>query len=259
MSGKLSGKTAIITGSSSGIGKSIAESYLAEGANVVINSRKQSRADETAAELQGSNGDVLSIEADVSDPESVQELVAEAVDEFGELNVFVNNAGKTEIDHAENLTTEQWQSVIDVNLTGVFYGSQAAGQQMISQGDGGQIISISSAASRTGFPGRAPYSAAKAGVNNLTRTLAAEWGRHGIHVNGLAPGFIKTKLSAEAGSKSDEEVEDRTPLGRWGSLEEMAHCATFLATGDHFISGEIIHADGGWATNLWGTDNQFSK
>lgn len=256
---KLDGKTAIITGSSSGIGRSIAESYLEEGANVVINSRSQSRAEETASELRGSNGAVYPVEADVSNQESVRRLVEETVSEFGEVNIFVNNAGKTEIDHAEKLTSDEWQSVIDVNLTGVFYGSQAAGQRMIDQGDGGQIINISSAASRIGFPGRAPYTAAKAGVNNLTRTLAAEWGRHEIYVNGLAPGFIKTKLSQEAGSKSDEEIRDRTPLNRWGSLEEMANCATFLAAGDHFISGEIIHADGGWATNLWGTDNQFSE
>ena len=251
----LDGKTAVVTGSSSGIGRAIAERFADDGANVVINSRSADRARAVADEIESDSGTAVGVEADISDREAVQGLVDEAVDAFGSLDVMVNNAGNTVIKPTEEITVEDWQHVIDVTLTGTFYGAQAAGTRMIEQGTGGHIVNVSSMLGEQGLQFRAPYTAAKGGVTNLTRTLAVEWADHGVYVNALAPGFIETDLSADAlddAGFDDEEVRRRTPLGRFGTVEEMANCAAFLAGGHHFLTGEILRPDGGWKPSAWG-------
>lgn len=260
MSGKLDGRTAIVTGSSRGIGKSIAHRFAEEGANVVVTSRSSEQADnvadEIAAELDVSGGTVLGVEVDVADYEAVQSLVDAAVAEFGRLDIMVNNAGVTRIAPATELTPEDWRQVVDVDLTGVFFGSQLAGRQMIAQGEGGAILNISSMLGKMGFQKRAPYCAAKAGVNNLTRTLAVEWAEHDIQVNGLAPGFIKTDITdqtQDSAGYTDKDIHNRTPLGRFGTLDEMAECALFLVSNNHYVTGETLHADGGWTAFAWGS------
>jgi 3-oxoacyl-[acyl-carrier protein] reductase len=128
---------------------------------------------------------------------------------------------------------------------------------MIEQGSGGAILNVSSIMGELGLHQRAPYCAAKAGVNNLTRTLAVEWAPHGIHVNALAPGFVRTDITDQTQSSADytdEDIRRRTPLGRFGTLEEMAECATFLVGTDHYVTGEVLHADGGWTAYAWGSD-----
>ncbi|MFB6270264.1 MAG: SDR family NAD(P)-dependent oxidoreductase [Halobacterium sp.] len=265
MSGKLSGDTAIVTGSSSGLGRAIAERFAAEGANVVTNSRAQERAEDAAEAIRDAGGTAVAAEADVSDKDDVEALVAAAVEEFGSLDVMVNNAGTTVEKHVFEQTPEEWQHVLDVNLTGTFYGSQVAGEQMAEQGDGGHIINVSSIYGSIGVQGRAPYNATKAGIENLTRNLAVELAEYDIHVNALAPGYVKTELAeAPWGEEApdtdwpyygyaEEHIENRTPLGRFGTFEEVQNCATFLASGDHYMTGEVLHNDGGWLAFGWGS------
>ncbi len=276
--GRLEGKSVVITGSSRGIGKGIAMRFAAEGASVVVNSRSLERARTTAAEIADDGGTAIAVEADASDRDAVYGLVDAAVDEFGRLDVMVNNAGLFSSTPAVNLTPEEWTRVVDVNLSGVFYGAQAAGERMIEQGNGGQIINVSSIFGSVGVQGRAAYTATKAGVDNLTRCLGVEFAEHDIHVNALAPGFIRTETAdsesddADNGGESrraadeegetnvwpkyefeDPDIRNRTPLGRFGTLEEIANCALFLAAGGHFVTGEVLHADGGWLAFGWGS------
>ncbi len=256
MQSDLSEKTAIVTGSSSGIGKGIAREFARRGANVVLNSRSEERAANAAKDIDTDAGTVLPVEADVTDYESVRALVKATVEEFGSLDVMVNNAGINIRGPAEEISPEDWQTVMDVNLTGTFYGAQLAGKQMIEQGTDGHIINISSMMGEQGQTGRTPYNTSKGGVNNLTRCLAVEWAEHDIHVNAIAPGYIRTEMVDEAQDQigfDADDVIDRTPLGRFGSVEEIANCASFLAAGEHFMTGEVLHADGGWLAFGWGS------
>ncbi|WP_336036208.1 SDR family NAD(P)-dependent oxidoreductase [Halobacterium yunchengense] len=270
MSERLASQTAIVTGSSSGIGEHIAHRFAAEGANVVTNSRSQDRADETAAAIRDEGGEAVGVGADVSQKADAQHLVERALEEYGRVDVMVNNAGIGRIAPVLEMTEEEWRSVIDVNLNGVFFGAQAAGQAMAEQGDGGHVINVSSIFGSIGVQGRAPYNASKGGVNNLTRCLAVELAEYDVHVNALAPGFIKTALDEqtreEKAEDADEErepwprygyedrdIRNRTPLDRFGTVEEMGNCAVFLASGDHYMTGEVLHADGGWLAFGWGS------
>lgn len=249
--------TVIVTGSSKGIGKALAERFAAEGANVVVNSRDSARAEAVAEAINADGGTAVGIDADVSDRDAVQALVDATVDEFGSLDVMVNNAGNTVIAPALEMDPEDWRDVLEVNLTGVFFGMQAAGQRMVEQGTGGQIVNISSMIGQQGFAQRAPYCASKAGVDNLTRVFATELAEHNVHVNALAPGFIRTDITEQtqdAAGYTDEDVQRRTPLGRFGTMDEIANCVSFLAAGNHYITGEVLRADGGWMANAWGPD-----
>ena len=250
-------RTVIVTGSSKGIGKALAERFAAEGANVVTNSRDGARAEAVAEEIVDDGGTAVGIEADVSDRDAVQSLVDGAVAEFGSLDVMVNNAGHTVIGPALEMDSDDWRSVIEVNLTGVFFGMQAAGEQMVEQGTGGQIVNISSMIGQQGFAQRAPYCASKSGVDNLTRVFATELAEHDVQVNALAPGFIRTDITEQtqdAAGYTDEDVRRRAPLGRFGTMEEVANCVSFLASGEHYVTGEVLRADGGWMADAWGPD-----
>ncbi|MFA9517912.1 SDR family NAD(P)-dependent oxidoreductase [Halopenitus sp. H-Gu1] len=270
MTGQLQGQTAVITGSSSGIGSGIAKRFAKEGANVITNSRSLERAESTATEIEAAGGTAIAVEADVTDREAMGELIDTAVDEFGSLDVMVNNAGTTVIDSFVELDPEDWRHVVEVNLTGVFNGAQAAATQMTEQDAGGQIINIGSIYGMSGVQGRTPYNASKAGVHNLTRGMAVELAEHDIGVNALAPGFIRTAMDEQTRDDetnedrldrsewpyygySDEHIQNRTPMDRYGSTEEMANCAVFLAVGEHYMTGEIMTADGGWNAFGWGS------
>jgi NAD(P)-dependent dehydrogenase (short-subunit alcohol dehydrogenase family) len=167
---------------------------------------------------------------------------------------MVNNAGITNIQPAEDFDPEQWREVIDVDLNGVFFGAQVAANQMIDQGEGGAILNISSMMGDMGFKMRAPYCAAKGGVDNLTQTLAVEWADHDIAVNALAPGFIYTDITdqtQDSAGYTNEDVRKRTPMARFGSLEEMTECALFLVSRNNYVTGEVLNADGGWTADAW--------
>lgn len=250
----LTGQTAIVTGASKGIGHAIAERFLAEGANVVVNSRSPERAAEAAEELDPTGESAVGIAADVADYEDVEALVDETVETFGSVDVMVNNAGITDIQPAEEFDPEEWRRVIDVDLNGVFFGAQVAAKRMIEQGEGGAILNISSMIGDMGFKMRSPYCTAKGGVNNLTQVLAVEWADYDITVNALAPGFIYTDITdqtQDSGGYTDDDVYKRTPMERYGSLEEMAECATFLVSRNNFVTGEVLTADGGWTADAW--------
>mgnify|MGYP000064699080 CR=1 FL=1 len=261
----LEGQTAIVTGSSGGIGRGIAEHFAAQGANVVINSRSSEDAAAVAdaieddGGIENDDGRAIGVAADVTDEDAVAALVETTVEEFGGLDIMVNNAGVTVTGPAETFDLDDWRWVIEVDLVGTFIGCKHAGAQMIDQGDGGAIINISSLMGKNGLHNRSPYCAAKAGVDNLTRTLAVEWAEHDIHVNALAPGYIRTEITdqtMDSAGYSVEDIEDRTPLGRFGTPEEMAKCAEFLVARDNFVTGEVLTADGGWNAYAWGSGDQ---
>ncbi|MEF8788636.1 MAG: SDR family oxidoreductase [Haloarculaceae archaeon] len=254
--GEMDGRTAVVTGSSSGIGRAIAERFAEEGANVVTNSRSQERAEAAAEAIREAGGSAVGAAADVSDYDAVEGLVGAAVEEFGRLDVIVNNAGHTVTGPSEELDPADWRSVVDVDLSGVYYGCRAAGRQFIEQGDGGAIVNVSSIMGHQGLHERAAYCASKAGVDNLTRTLAVEWAEHEVYVNSLAPGYIRTPITdqtMESAGYDAEDIRNRTPLGRFGTLEEMAECALFLAGRNNFVTGEVLTADGGWSAFAWGS------
>lgn len=249
----LTDQTAIVTGASRGIGNAIAERFAQEGANVVVNSRSTERAEAAAADISG-HGDTVGIAADVSNYEEVELLVDGAVRQFGSVDIMVNNAGITNIGPAEEFDPQEWREVIDVDLNGVFFGSQAASRQMIDQDSGGAILNISSIMGDIGYHMRAPYCAAKGAVNNLTRTLAVEWADHDISVNALAPGFIYTDIveqTQDSAGYTDEDIQKRTPMDRYGSLDEMTECALFLVSGENYVTGEVLTADGGFSADAW--------
>lgn len=255
----LSGDTAIVTGSSKGIGKGIAEHYAAQGANVVVNSRTGEEAREVAESIEADGGTAIAVEADVTDEDAMTALVETTVDEFGQLDIMVNNAGITTLGPAEEFDVDEWRRIIEVNLVGTFIGCQAAGRQMIDQEDDGAILNISSLMSSRGLQLRSPYCTSKAGVNNLTRTLAVEWAEQGVHVNALAPGFIWTEITdqtQDSGGYTDDDIRNRTPLDRFGTIEEMAECAEFLTARNNFVTGEVLYADGGWKAYAWGAGDQ---
>lgn len=259
MTERLSGDTAIVTGSSQGIGQGIAERFAAEGANVVVNSRSQERADEVAEAIEDDGGTAIGIEADVTDEDEMAALVDATVERFGRLDVMVNNAGVTTLDRAEEFDIDAWREVVDVDLVGTFIGCRAAGRQFIEQGDGGAILNMSSLMGGRGLQMRSPYCASKAGVNNLTQTLAVEWAEHDVHVNALAPGFIWTEITEQtqgSAGYTNDDIRDRTPLGRFGTVEEMAECAVFLVGRNNFVTGEVLYADGGWQAYGWGSGDQ---
>jgi 3-oxoacyl-[acyl-carrier protein] reductase len=196
------------------------------------------------------------VESDVTEYKKMEALVEGTSEEFGSLDIMMNNAGITKIGPAEDFDPVGWRQIIDVDLTGVFFGSQIDGHAMIEQESGGSILNISSIMSEISLHKRAPYCAAKAGVNNLSRTLAVEWAEHDIHVNALAPGFIWTKITQQtqpSADYTDEDIRNRAPLNRFGSLKEMAECAIFLMSDKHYVTGEVPHADGGWTASAWGS------
>lgn len=273
MDGRLAERTAIVTGSSSGIGKGVAKRFAKEGANVVTNSRALSRAEETAAEIEADGGTAIAVEADISDEAAIDHLLSEATDAFGTVDVLVNNAGVETVVPVMELTREEWESELEVNLTGTFMCTQAGARHMIETGTGGQIINVSSFLGSTPLQGRAGYCASKAAINNLTKTFSIELAEHGIQVNALAPGYIGgTELisddrvrvpedyRAEEGEEwpkyllnDPQDFDDRVPMGRKGTVDEMAACATFLAEGEHYVNGEVLHADGGVRAFGWGS------
>ncbi|AHF99503.1 3-oxoacyl-ACP reductase [Halostagnicola larsenii XH-48] len=248
-------RTVIVTGSTRGLGKRIAGQFAENGDNVVICSRSLEDCERVVEEFEGNDGTAYAVEVDVSERSSVENLIDETVDRFGRLDVLVNNAGINIRGPAEELTPEDWQQVIDVNLTGAFFCAQAAGARMIEQGDGGDIVNISSMMGSMGQQDRTPYNTAKGGVNNLTRCLAVEWAEHDIHVNALAPGYIMTEMVEQAQDDTgfdEQDIRDRTPLDRFGTPEEVANCVEFLASKDNFVTGEVLTADGGWTAFGWG-------
>lgn len=250
---KLQGKVAIVTGAASGIGQAISTTFVTEGAAVVVDYvGKPGSADDTLARIKALGGRAIAVEADVSDPAQVQNLVNQAVSAFGRLDILVNNAG-IEFKHPfVEFPLDQWQKIMAVDLTGPFLCAQAAARQMIQQGGGGRILNISSVHEDLPMPTNAPYCAAKGGLRMLMRTIAVELAPHKITVNNIGPGAIFTPIDKdiEADEKLNAQLMAEIPLGRWGRPEEVAQLAVFLASdAAAYMTGSTCFIDGGMLRN----------
>jgi 3-oxoacyl-[acyl-carrier protein] reductase len=243
-SGGLRQRVAIVTGASRGIGRAIALALAAEGANVVVNYASSSAAaQEVVAAITDAGGTAVALQADVSKLEQVDSLLSQTIEKFGRVDVLVNNAGITRDTLLLRMKPEDWQAVIDLNLTGVFLCTRAVSKVMLKQ-KSGRIINIASVAGQMGNPGQANYSAAKAGVIGFTKTVAKELASRGITVNAVAPGFIATDMTSDLKS---EEILKYIPLGRYGEPEEVAGLVRFLAAdaAAAYITGQVLNVDGG--------------
>ncbi len=246
---QLENKVAIVTGSSLGIGRAIAVAFGREGASVGVNYRSHpEEAEEVIGEIEKAGGKAVFVQADVSKPEDVQNLVQKTVEEFGRLDIMVNNAGMEEKVPFLETPFELFQQVISVDLAGVWLGCQEAGKQMVEQGDGGRIINISSVHEDRPMPTNATYCAAKGGVRMLMRTIAVELAPHGITVNNVAPGAIKTPINEELEDNPEqmEELLSEIPLNRMGKPEEIADLTLYLASdASAYVTGSTFVIDGG--------------
>ena len=241
---RLKDKVAIVTGASRGIGRAAALALAAEGANLAVNyARSSAAADEVVAEITAAGGSAIAIQADVSQTEDVDRLVGETLEKWGRVDVLVNNAGITRDTLLLRMKPEDWQAVIDLNLTGVFLCTRAVSKKMMKQRSG-RIINIASVAGQMGNPGQANYSAAKAGVIGFTKTVAKELASRGVTANAVAPGFITTDMTEDL--KADEILKF-IPLGRYGQPEEVAGTIRFLAADPAaaYITGQTFNVDGG--------------
>jgi NAD(P)-dependent dehydrogenase (short-subunit alcohol dehydrogenase family) len=245
----LTGKTAIVTGGGKGIGRQMAEGLAEAGANVVVCARQAERCEQAAADLAELGVKALGLGCDVRDPDQVQAVVARTVADFGGVDVLVNNAGTVWGAPAEDMPVEGWQKVVDVNLTGVFLFSQAAGRVMID-GSGGAVVNI---ASVSGLHGVAPevansvvYHATKGGVISLTRDLAWKWARHGIRVNAIAPGWFPSDMANTVLDRIGDELVGRIPLERFGGPGDLKGPVVFLASdAAAYVTGHTLVVDGG--------------
>lgn len=247
--GRLSGRVAVVTGSSGGIGLTIATEFAREGAAVVLNSRDEGRANEAAERVRQEGFQASAFAADVRDPVQARALAEAAVEHHGRLDVWVNNAGVNVVKPALELEPDEWASVIDTNLSGCFFGSQAAGRVMVPN-KRGVIIQIGSIIGEVGLPKRAAYATAKHGLIGLTKVLATEWAKDNVRVVCLDPGYVKTGLAVKmqtGGAFTAADIERRTPMGRFAEASEVARVAVFLASDDaSYITGSHITVDGGW-------------
>lgn len=248
----LSGKVAIVTGASRGIGRALAMGLADYGAKIVVNYQSaQERADAVVAEIEAAGGKAFAVRADVSDEADVDRLVQETVERFGRLDILINNAGVVMPANAEDCDLATWRRTMAVNLDGVFLCSRAAGRHMIAHG-GGSIISVGS---MSGFIVNWPfrhtaYNVSKAGVHMLTKGLATEWAEHNIRVNAIAPGYIRTELTDEVTRQHPDVVREHWQKGavqdRIGDVEELVGATVYLASdAASFTTGEVITIDGG--------------
>ncbi len=242
---KLPGRVAIVTGASRGIGRAIAIALAAEGAKVAVNYASSSGpADEVVATITQAGGEAIALQADVSKSDQVDHLIKTVMDRWGRIDILVNNAGITRDTLLMRMKLEDWQAVIDTNLSGVFLCTRAVAKIMLKQ-KAGRIVNIASVAGQMGNPGQGNYSAAKAGVIGFTKTIAKELASRGITVNAVAPGFITTDMTKDL--KGTEELLKYIPLGRFGQPEEVAGLVRFLAADPAaaYITGQVINVDGG--------------
>jgi NAD(P)-dependent dehydrogenase (short-subunit alcohol dehydrogenase family) len=245
----LSGKTAIVTGGGKGVGRQLAEGLAEAGANLVLCARQADRCELAAAELEQLGVRALGLGCDVRDPEQVQEVVARTVADFGRVDILVNNAGTVWGATPEDTPLEGWQKVVDVNLTGVFLFSQAAGRRMIEDG-GGTIVNIASVAGlRSGPPevmNAIAYNATKGGVIAFTRDLAGKWAHHGIRVNAIAPGWFPSDMANFVLDQHGDDIKRRIPLGRFGGPDDLKGAVIFLASeASAYVTAQTLVVDGG--------------
>lgn len=239
---------AFVTGSSSGIGKAMAIAMAEAGANVICHASKSGGASETVAAIEKLGTRSVEIAGDMADKAVPKKMMDQVIGSFGRIDVLVNNAGTIRRSPAVDFSEEDWQAVIDVNLTSVFRMSQIAGRAMIDNG-GGKIVNIASLLSFQGGITVPAYTASKSAVAGLTKALANEWAKHNINVNAIAPGYIATKNTEalQADETRNRQILERIPAGRWGKPEDIAGAAVFLSSpASDYLNGHVLVVDGGW-------------
>ena len=245
----LTGRCAIVTGSGRGLGRAMAQGLAGVGADVVVCARSGDEVEQTVATIRAAGGSAHGIVFDASSRQACRDLIDQAVAHFRNLDVMIVNHGSGASAPAEDLSDAQWEENIAVNLTSVFRCCQEAARTMIDQGYGGSIVVTSSTGSMVGFEGLLGFGASKGGVDQMVRQMAMEWGRHGIRVNALNPGWTLHPPEAVGApdDPAEQRIAERTPLGRRGAAEEMAGPAIFLASdASSFVTGVTLLADGGW-------------
>jgi 3-oxoacyl-[acyl-carrier protein] reductase len=242
-------RVAIVTGSSRGIGRGIALRLAKEGAKVVVNYRgSEAAAAEVVGQIKADGGEAIAVQADVSQVAEAQRLIDAAKKTYGKIDILVNNAGTTRDTLLVRMSEEDWDIVIDTNLKGTFNCIKAASRQMMRQRYG-RIVNITSVSGIAGNPGQANYASAKAGIIGLTKTVAKELGSRGITCNAVAPGFVLTDLTASLPQDLLDLAIERTPLGRMGTVEDMAAAVAYLASDEaSFVTGQVLAVDGGLAS-----------
>ncbi len=242
----LTGKSALITGGSRGIGRAIALRLAEQGADVAFTYRgNESAAQEAKAAIEGFGRKAVPIQADVKEPEAAEAAVKTVLEALGAVDILVNNAGVTRDDLIMRMSLDAWREVLETNLFGAFYMTKAVTRPML-RAKRGRIVNITSVSGQTGQMGQANYSSAKAGLIGLTKATARELASRGITANAVAPGFVLTELTQDLPENLMNEITNRTPLGRFGTTEEVAHAVAFLVSDEAaYITGQVLAVDGG--------------
>lgn len=251
----LSGKLALVTGASGGLGRHMARALASAGATVVLVGRRMDALESAASMITSSGGKAYGKACDVARTDEIRRLKDEVEREFGPVDILVNGAGTTAMRHSIQLSEEEWDRVLDVNLKAMFFASQIFGESMIARRRG-KIINIASVTSEIGLPGRAAYAASKGGVLLLTRTLGIEWAPYQVNVNAIGPGFFKTNINAHLFDDQTwrENLLRQIPMGRPGTPEDLDGVTVFLASpASDYVNGQVFYVDGGYLageTNL---------
>jgi NAD(P)-dependent dehydrogenase (short-subunit alcohol dehydrogenase family) len=244
----LSGRTAVVIGGTSGIGRAIAHGIAQAGADVVCTSRREDQTSAASAEIESLGRRTIRCTSDVASRESLDHLLAECVGTFGKVDILVNSAGRTKREPTVDQSEDEWNAVLETNLNGTLRTCQVFGKHMLSNRYG-RIINIASLSTFVSLFEVAAYSASKAAVASLTKSLAIEWAKHGVNVNAIAPGVFRTALNQKLLDETPrgQEFLARTPMGRFGNVEELAGAAVFLASeAASFVTGEVLVVDGGF-------------
>ena len=244
----LEGQVAIVTGAAQGIGRAIAQTLIQEGANIVLSDINLPKAEETAQEIGALGSEVLVIKADVAIPEEAEQLVHRALEKWARVDILVNNAGVTKDALVLRMRKEDWDYVLNINLTGTFNCTKASVKPMMKQ-HRGKIVNIASVVGVMGNAGQSNYAASKAGIIGLTKSLARELAPRNINVNAIAPGFIDTDMTRGLPKEIKDNMMSQIPMGRLGIPEDIAHCVKFLVSEEaSYITGQVIHVNGGMYT-----------